>query len=129
MFLRSLNQEQKNAFYCLAHTVVVSDGDLVGAEQTMMEDMRREMNLDAAFEPHYLGTDGIETTFPDRRSRKIVLISLIQLGYADGAFEIEEQCFLRELATAFAIPDSDFKQIDNWVRRLISLEREANAFL
>jgi len=129
MFLQTLSQEQKEAFICLAHNVVVSDGDLALGEEAMMEAMRREMNLDAQFEPHYLDIGGIETVFKSRRSRSIVMISLIRLGYADGAFEIEEQCFLQDLCTAFEISEADFKLIDNWVRRLISLEREANAFL
>ena len=129
MFLTSFTREQKEAFICLAHNVAVSDGDLTVGEEIMMDDMRREMNLDSTFEPHYLDINGIESVFPCRRSRAIAMISLIRLAYADGAFEIEEQCFLKDLCQAFEIIDNDFQLIDNWVRRLISLEREANAFL
>jgi len=57
------------------------------------------------------------------------MISLIRIAYADGAFEIEEQCLLRDLCLPFSIAESDFQLIDNWVRRLISLEAEAGAFL
>jgi len=53
---------------------------------------------------------------------------LLRLAYADGAFEIEEQFFLKDLSRAFEISANDFQLIDNWVRRLISLEREAKAF-
>ena len=129
MFLETLNQEQKEAFMCLAYDVAVSDGDLALGEEAMMQDMRREMNLDEHFEPRYLDIEGIETVFTSKKSRSIAMISLIRLGYADGAFEIEEQCFLEDLCRAFEITSEDFKLIDNWVRRLISLEREANAFL
>ena len=48
--------------------------------------------------------------------------------YADGAFEIEEQSFLNVLCNAFEISENEFVLIKNWVRRLIALEREANAF-
>ncbi|HIG39991.1 MAG TPA: hypothetical protein EYQ14_05545 [Gammaproteobacteria bacterium] len=129
MFLTSLTEEQKKAFFCLAHNVVVSDGDLTPDEEAMMEDMRREMDLDSGFKPYYLNIDGIESIFTSKRSRSISMISLIRLAYADGAFEIEEQCFLKDLSTAFEISDDDFQLIDNWVRRLISLEREASGFL
>tara|TARA_B100002003_G_scaffold209472_1_gene204727 strand:- start:28141 stop:28488 length:348 start_codon:yes stop_codon:yes gene_type:complete len=114
---------------CLAHNVVVSDGDLSTGEEVMMEQMRREMNLEATFAPEYVDIKGIEDIFDTKRSRAVALISLIRLGYADGAFEIEEQCFLRELSNQFAISDHEFGLIDNWVKRLISLEREANVFL
>ena len=129
MFLSSLTSPQKEVFMCLAHNVVVSDGDLSTGEEVMMEQMRREMNLEATFAPEYVDIKGIEDIFDTKRSRAVALISLIRLGYADGAFEIEEQCFLRELSNQFAISDHEFGLIDNWVKRLISLEHEANVFL
>ncbi len=128
MFLAALTQEQKETFFCLAHNVVVSDGDLTADEELMMEDMRREMDLDTGFESRYLDIEGIESIFPTKRSRTISMISLLRLAYADGAFEIEEQFFLKDLSRAFEISANDFQLIDNWVRRLISLEREAKAF-
>ncbi len=128
MFLSSLTEKQKEAFFCLAHTIVVSDGELSVGEQLMMEDMRREMGLRIEFEPHYLDVDGTQDVFDSKRSRTIVLVSLIRLGYADGAFEIEEQSFLNVLCNAFEISENEFVLIENWVRRLIALEREANVF-
>jgi tellurite resistance protein len=129
MFLSMLTQEQKEAFLCLAHNVVVSDGDLTVGEELMMEEMRREMNVDPGFVAHYIKLDGIENIFTTRRSRATVVIALIQLGYADGAFEVEEQSFLKVLCEAFEIDNSDFALIDNWVKRLAALEREASAFM
>jgi len=129
MFLSSLNQTQKEAFLCLAHNVIVSYGEIQMGEEVMMKEMRREMSLDVSFEAHYLNLEGIDLIFPCKRSRSVAMISLIHLAYADGAFEIEEQCFLKDLCQAFQITDADFTLIDNWVRRLISLEKEAQDFL
>lgn len=129
MFLASLTQKQKETFICLAHNVVVSDGELSVGERVMMDEMRREMSLDDEFEAHYVPLDGIDQVFDTRRARAIALMSLIRLGYADGAFEIEEQCFLADLARAFEFSDADFGLLQNWVRRLIALEREARGFL
>ena len=129
MFLSSLNQAQKETLLCLAHNVAVSDGEFQVGEELMMNEMRLEMNLDPTYEAHYLDLEGIDQVFPNKRSRATVMISLIRLGYADGAFEIEEQCFLSDLSHVFDISDADFQRIDNWVRRLISLEKEAQDFL
>ena len=129
MFLESLTKQQKETFFYLAHDIVVSDGELSVGEKVMMEDMRREMNLPTSFKAKYLPLDGVEEIFNTRRSQAIVLISLIRLGYADGAFEIEEQCLLSDLCKLFNTSDTDFQRIENWVRRLISLEREANEFM
>jgi len=125
MFLLTLNQKQKETFICLAHNVVVSDGDLSTGEQVMMQGMYTEMALDPEFEPRYINLQGIEIIFDTHKSRVIALMSLVQLGYADGAFEIEEQCFLRDLADAFEIPAPEMLRIENWVRRLLALQQEA----
>ena len=129
MFLALLTDEQEKIFFCLAHDVVVSDGELSVGEQVMMEDMRREMNLSPDFEAQYLPLDGVDTIFDSKRSQATVLISLIRLAYADGAFEIEEQFLIKSLCTLFNTTDADLYLMENWVRRLIALEREANGFM
>ena len=129
MFLSSLTLRQKETFLCLAHNVVVSDGDLTVGEELMMEEMRREMNLDRGFTPHYVELDGVELIFQTRKARVTVMIALIRLGYADGAFEVEEQSFLKVLCETFEITDADFSLIDNWVKRLVALEKETSAFM
>ncbi len=125
MFLSSLSQTQKETCFCLAHNVVVSDDELTAGEERMMEEMRREMELSPDFQARYVPVDGMDHTFDSRRSQTIVLIALIRLGYADGAYEIEEQCFIQDLCEVFGLAASEFSLIENWVRRLISLEREA----
>ena len=129
MFLSSLSDDQKETLFCLAHAVVVSDGELTVGEHLMMEEMRREMSLDENLEPQYLDVQGMEVVFDTKRTRIIVVIALIRLGYADGAFEIEEQSFLKLLCNLFEVSDSEFTLIENWVRRLNALEKEANDFL
>ncbi|MDZ7685145.1 MAG: hypothetical protein U5O39_09200 [Gammaproteobacteria bacterium] len=129
MYLATLNQDQKEAFFCLAYNVVVSDGELAPAERQMMESMRREMDLSPGFEAHYLPIDGMAEVFDTRRSRAITLLSLVRLSYADGTFEIEERCFLGDLRKAFGFGDHEFEQIQQWVRRLVALENDAEALL
>ncbi|MFT4634166.1 MAG: hypothetical protein ACI8PP_003351 [Candidatus Pseudothioglobus sp.] len=129
MFLASLNLQQKETFLCLAHNVVVSDGDLTIGEREKMAEMRTEMTISADFEPCYMPIPGIAGVFDQRRSRVIALISLIQLGYADGAYEIEERCVITEVANEFAISEAYLLRIENWVERLIALQAEAVDFL
>ncbi len=129
MFLHELSEQQKEAFICLAHDVVVSDGVLSPGEKVMMDQMRREIRLSEDFEPHYIPIEGIENIFDTRRARVAVIIALIRLGYADGAFEIEEQFLLKEICELFDITEQQFSVIENWVRRLIALEKEARSFM
>jgi uncharacterized tellurite resistance protein B-like protein len=129
MFLYELDQNQKETFICLAHVVVVSDGELSPGEQLMMGELKREIGLSSEFEPHYMPIDGIGEIFNTRSSRVATIIALTRLGYSDGAFEIEEQFLLREICATFEVTESDFTIIENWVRRLIALEKEARAFM
>jgi tellurite resistance protein len=52
MFLSELDNNQKEAFICLAHVVVVFDGELSPGEQLMMGELKREIGLSSEFDPH-----------------------------------------------------------------------------
>ena len=127
MWLSNLSKDQHQALIRLAHNVIVSDGLLDPNEEGMFDLMKKEMGIENSQEVEYLSLDGIETTFPDRKTRIIVLINLIRVGYVDGAFEIEEECLLRDLANSFDIELDEFELLDNWVKRLVGLEKEAQA--
>ena len=127
MWLSSLSSDQRNALLRLAHNVVVSDGLLDPNEEGMLIELKREMGLSEVGELEYLELEGIQNVFQDRRSRIIVVINLIKLSYVDGAFEVEEECLLKEIARTFDISDQDFLLLDNWVRSLTALEEEVTA--
>ena len=127
MWLSSLSNDQRHALLRLAHNVIVSDGLLDPNEEDMLFELKREMALSDVGELEYLELDGIQNVFQDRRSRIIVVVNLLKLSYVDGAFEIEEECLLKEIARTFDITDQDFLLLDNWVRRLTALEDEVTA--
>ena len=127
MWLSNLSKDQHQALIRLAHNVIVSDGLLDPNEEGMFDLMKKEMGIKNSEEVEYLSLDGIETIFPDRKTRIIALINLIRIGYVDGAFEIEEECLLRDLANSFDIELDEFELLDNWVKRLVGLEKEAQA--
>ncbi len=129
MWLSSLHPEQRQALLGLAHNVIVSDGLLDPNEEGMLDEFKREMELNPAEESDYLELDGIERIFDTRKSRVIALLNLIRLSYADGAFEIEEECLLKEISRTFEVTDEDFLLLDNWVRRLLALETEARSLM
>ncbi|MFU8817762.1 MAG: hypothetical protein ACNA7W_20645 [Pseudomonadales bacterium] len=129
MWLASLLPEQRQALLGLAHNVMVSDGLVDPNEEGMLDEFKREMELHPATEAEYLELAGIENIFDGRKCRVIALLNLIRLSYADGAFEVEEECLLKEISRTFEISDADFLLLDNWVRRLLALETEARALM
>jgi uncharacterized tellurite resistance protein B-like protein len=129
MWLSALTSEQRNALLGLAHNVVVSDGLLDPNEEGMLDEFKREMDLRPNLEVEYLELDGIAAIFDSRKSRLIALLNLLRLSYADGAFEVEEECLLKEVSRAFEVSDEEFLLLDNWVRRLNALETEARRLM
>ncbi len=120
---------QREALLGLAHNVVVSDGLLHPSEEVMLSEFKREMELNPATESQYLELGGVDAIFDTQRARAIALLNLLRLSYVDGAFEIEEECVLKEVSRAFGIADAQFRLMDNWVRRLVALEQEASGFM
>ncbi len=129
MWLSTLTEAQRKALMGLAHNVVVSDGLLDPNEECMLSEFRLEMSLSLSEEVEYLELDGIELIFDSRPSRIVALLNLLRLSYSDGAFEIEEECLLKEISAAFEVADEEFLLLDNWVRRLVGLEEEAQSLM
>lgn len=125
MWLAELDQTQRSTLLGLAYNVVVSDGLLDPNEERMIGEFRREMALDDAEVPEYLELEGVENVFGSWRSRCVAIVNLLMLSYADGAFEIEEECLLKDVSSRFAISERDFLLLDNWVRRYLVLKADA----
>ena len=129
MWLSTLTAEQRKALLGLAHNVVVSDGLLDPNEEMMLDEFKREMELNPEVQSEYLELSGIEDVFDSRQSRTVAMLNLLRLSYVDGAFEVEEECLLKEVSRAFAISDDEFLLMDNWVKRLVALENEAQTLM
>ncbi|MYJ74114.1 MAG: hypothetical protein F4089_03000, partial [Gammaproteobacteria bacterium] len=98
MWLTSLTEQQREALLGLAHNVVVSDGILDPNEEDMLDEFKREMALQPDLASDYLELEGIGEVFDSRRARTVAVLNLLRLSYVDGAFEIEEECLLKEVA-------------------------------
>ena len=129
MWLGDLTAEQRTTLMRLAYNVMVSDGLLDPGEEGMLAELRREMSVPADVEIDYQELSGIEGIFAERRARLIAVLNLLRVSYADGAFEIEEECLLKEVCNRFELTDRDFLLLDNWVRRWIVLREDAEQLL
>ena len=129
MWLSQLSGEQQETMLRLAHNVIVSDGLLDPNEEGMLEAFRREMGVPADFQIEYLELEGISRVFSERKERLIVLMNLCKLSYADGAFEIEEECLINEIRKAFDVSEAQFDMLQGWIKRMTLLESEGAALL
>ena len=129
MWLSQLSGEQQETMLRLAHNVIVSDGLLDPNEEGMLEAFRREMDVSDDFQVEYLELEGISRVFSQRKERLIVLMNLCKLSYADGAFEIEEECLINEIRKAFDVSEAQFDMLQGWIKRMTLLESEGAALL
>jgi tellurite resistance protein len=129
MWLSQLSGEQQETMLRLAHNVIVSDGLLDPNEEGMLEAFRREMGVSADFQVEYLELEGISRVFSERKERLIVLMNLCKLSYADGAFEIEEECLINEIRKAFDVSEAQFDMLQGWIKRMTLLESEGAGLL
>ena len=129
MWLSQLSGEQQETMLRLAHNVIVSDGRLDPTEEGRLEAFRREMGVSADFQVEYLELEGISRVFSERKERLIVLMNLCKLSYADGAFEIEEECLINEIRKAFDVSEAQFDMLQGWIKRMTLLESEGAALL
>jgi tellurite resistance protein len=129
MWLSQLSGEQQETMLRLAHNVIVSDGLLDPNEEGMLEAFRREMGVSTDFQVEYLELEGISRVFSERRERLIVLMNLCKLSYADGAFEIEEECLINEIRKAFDVSEAQFDMLQGWIKRMTLLESEGAGLL
>ena len=129
MWLSQLSGEQQETMLRLAHNVIVSDGLLDPNEEGMLEAFRREMGVSTDFQVEYLELEGISSVFSERKERLIVLMNLCKLSYADGAFEIEEECLINEIRKAFDVSEAQFDMLQGWIKRMTLLESEGAALL
>ena len=126
MWLSSLSDRQRKSLIRLAHDLVVSDGLLDPNEEFMLDEFRREMALSSSTQDdNQSDLKELEAIFKSKRVRIIALLNLLRLSYVDGEFDVEEECLLKEVATGFGVDEDAFRVLDNWVRRLMALEREA----
>ena len=51
-------------------------------------------------------------------------MNLCKLSYADGAFEIEEECVINEIRKSFEVSENHFSMLEGWTKRMTLLEAE-----
>ena len=129
MFLTMLEDDEKRAFALLAEQMIAVDGIVVGREAATLAAFRGEMGL-----PLGPGTDGksieeLASSFTSRRSKIVVLLELIGLGYSDTSFSVSERSLVFALARTMDIEASTLVELEAWVQRHVRLIRQAMELL
>jgi uncharacterized tellurite resistance protein B-like protein len=129
MFLNLLTEEQKKTFMALATRVMMADDQTDPREERLFSAMRQEMGLWQEFRLPQGSLEDLAASFPDKKSRGVVMLELLGLVYADDRFATQEQKLLRGLANLFEISQETADNMEAWVLQHKELMNRALGFL
>lgn len=129
MFLHHLTLPQKNSFLALATRLALADGDLTAEENAMLNRLRKEMGDNVVAPPEEIFGNTNLQIFDTPRTRALVMLELLTLGFTDEDFHPDEVTVLKELASGFKISAVDFRNMCAWAQRQAALLDEASGIM
>ncbi len=122
MFLKSLMQGEKFAFYSIAKYLVSIDGEYSAEEQNLMNGFLQEMELNESQISYIKPEDAIEMlTFSSPSTRRKIYIELIGVTLCDEYLHDDERKYLDRIANDFLIDEDTRNKLFDLVTQLLNL--------
>ena len=125
MFLHELSTDQRVAFLVLARQVIDADRRLAMQELERLDRLYIEAGIPAETAASATSVADLEGVFPTERSRVVVVLDLLLVGYADGALHPAEETSIRQIAARLGLDAGVWEHALDWARRHQHLIREA----
>lgn len=130
MFLNRLNETEKKAFLELAHYVARSDGDFMDVQKEIIKKYCMEMQIDdIKFDEEKFDIYETLSKIKNRRSRKIVILEIMALIYADNYLHEEERKVLEKMFEEFDLNYNLSIIYAEWAKAMLSLYIQGNALI
>ncbi len=126
MFLGKLDQLEKEAFVSLAVHAAGANGVVENEEYQMIEEYCQEMGI-AFFDARNLKTmESVISTFSgsEMQHKKIVVLELIGLMYADTDYDDEERSFVKDFTEKIGVSPEDTKKMEEVLLKYIDMTKE-----
>ncbi len=130
MFLKSLMQGEKFAFYSIAKYLVSIDGEYSAEEQNLMNGFLQEMELNESQISHIKPEDAIEMlTFSSPSTRRKIYIELIGVTLCDEYLHDDERKYLDRIANDFLIDEDTRNKLFDLVAQLLNLYKSMHTLV
>ncbi len=130
MFLNRLNKEEKVAFLELAHYIARSDNDFSETQQSIIGKYCMEMQIDDIdYDEDKFDIYNTLGVIKHRRSRKIVILEIMALIYADNFLHEEERKVLEKILEEFDLSYNISIIYTEWAKAMLSLYTQGNALI
>lgn len=130
MFLNRLSMSEREAFLELAYYIANVDSDFADTEAEIIAKYCMEMQLDdiefnaSAFDLHTC-----LNSFESEGSKKIVLLEIMALVYADSALVEQEDAALSEIIDHFELNPNLAIVYREWAKSILSLFVQGEALI
>ena len=125
MFLHELSHAQREAFLILARQVIDADHRLAIQEVERLDRLYSEAGMDPETADAALAVDDLQSVFTSERSRVVVILDLLLVGYADGSLHDSEADAVRQIGARLGLDAGVWEHALDWARRHHQLVREA----
>ncbi|MFN3597865.1 MAG: TerB family tellurite resistance protein [Rubricoccaceae bacterium] len=128
MFVSELSAPQRRALLVLARQVIDADRRLTLGEVERLDRLYAEAGLppEGAGAPSAAGD--LNLLFPDARTRAVVVLELLLVGYADGTLAAAEARAIGRIAAQLGLSADEHDRLVSWAARHAALMTEAREF-
>jgi len=125
MYLNYLKENEKLAFLKIAHIVALSDGDFGENEKIIIGSYCNEMEMEnIEFDINNTSIDLLSEEFETVQSKKIVILELMSIVYADNDFSESEKETINKLIKNFSIDSSFLDDVKIWSQALLNIIKQ-----
>ena len=130
MFLNRLSEEEKKSFLQLAHYIARSDGNFTKEEKIIIDQYCIEMQIENIdFNEVRFDIYDVLGKFKSDKSKKIVLLEIMVLIYADDFFHENERKVLEKMIEVFDLNYYLVIVYTEWAKAMLSLYKQGNALI
>ena len=130
MFLNRLTQQEKQSFLTIAHHVAHSDGNLSREEENILAKYCMEMQMDdIEYDHSSFNLEEIMDSFETDTHKKIVLLEIMALIYADGVLAKEEESLINQMILSFKLNPNLAIVYKEWSKTILSLFVQGEALI
>ena len=130
MFLNRLTYEEKEAFLSLAHHVAHSDNNLTKDEELVIDKYSMEMQMDdIEYDEAQFDLVDVLSKFKQDSHKKIALLEIMALVYADGVGAQEEDNLIKTMISQFDLNPNLAIVYREWSKSILSLFVQGEALI
>ena len=126
MFLNRLELIEKEAFVSLAVKAAEANGHVADEEYQMIEEYCKEMGIAFFDSKNVKSIEEVISIYSgsSEQNKKIAVLEIIGLMFADGGYDDEEKAFVNKFAEGIGVSQDSVQKCEDALGKYIDMSRE-----